>query len=127
MGAPLSVDLRRRVIEAVEAGASRRAAARRFQVSESAAVKWVAAWRTSGRNEPLVMGAPKGSKLEAHSAFLLEAIAAEPDLTLAELQDKLAARNVRSGLTAIWAFFDRRGISFKKNRARRRADPPGHR
>jgi transposase len=115
------------VIAAVEAGASRRAAARRFQVSESTAVKWVAAWRTSGRMEPLAMGAPKGSKLDAHSAFLLEAIKAEPDLTLAELQDKLAERKLRSGLTAIWSFFDRRGISFKKNGSRRRADPPGRR
>lgn len=125
MGRPLSSDLRRRVIDAVEAGWSRRAAARRFQVSESAAVKWVKAWKTDGRREPLAMGAPKGSKLDAHAEFLLGEIAAQPDLTLRELQDRLAVQGVRSGLTGIWTFFDRQNISFKKNRARRRTSPRG--
>ena len=39
MTAPLSADLRERVVRAVESGSSARAAARRFAVSASAAVK----------------------------------------------------------------------------------------
>jgi transposase len=44
----LSGDLRERVIEAVEAGASRREAAERFEISASSAVKWVRRWRDEG-------------------------------------------------------------------------------
>jgi transposase len=39
-----SVDLRKRVIEAVEAGASRREAAERFEVDPSSAVRWLQRW-----------------------------------------------------------------------------------
>jgi transposase len=39
MPAPLSMDLRRRIVGAVEGGSSIRAAARRFAVSASAAIK----------------------------------------------------------------------------------------
>src|SRR5262245_50910684 len=44
----LSGDLRARVIEAVEAGASRREAAERFEISASSAVKWLQRWRDYG-------------------------------------------------------------------------------
>src|SRR4029077_7081440 len=40
-----SCDLRERIIEAVAAGASRREAAERFEVSVASAVKWVQRWR----------------------------------------------------------------------------------
>ena len=40
----LSEDLRIRVIEAVEAGSSRRGAAARFGVSVSSAIRWVDVW-----------------------------------------------------------------------------------
>ena len=41
MGSPLSEDLRVRVIQAVEEGASRPQAAERFEVSASSAIRWV--------------------------------------------------------------------------------------
>ena len=48
----LSEDLRIRVIEAVEAGASRRRSAARFGVSVSSAIRWVDVWRRTGRTAP---------------------------------------------------------------------------
>ena len=39
-----SGDLRERVIDAVEAGASRREAAERFEISVASAVKWLQRW-----------------------------------------------------------------------------------
>jgi transposase len=42
MAKALSVDLRSRVVDAVEAGASCRAAATRFGVGVSSAIRWVA-------------------------------------------------------------------------------------
>jgi transposase len=44
-----------------------------------------------------------------------------PDVSLAELQGMLKDRGVPIGIGTLWRFFDRRGISFKKSRARRRA------
>ena len=49
-----SGDLRERVIEAVETGASRREAAERFEVSVSSAVKWLQRWRDSRAAEALL-------------------------------------------------------------------------
>jgi hypothetical protein len=51
-----SGDLRERVIEAVEIGASRREAAERFEVSVSSAVKWLQRWRESRNAAPKPRG-----------------------------------------------------------------------
>ena len=56
MPRPCSSDLRERVIEAVEEGASRREAAERFEVSASSAVRWFQAWQKEGRRAPRPCG-----------------------------------------------------------------------
>jgi transposase len=126
MGTPLSEDLRVRVIQAVEEGASRRQAAGRFGVSVSSAVRWVDEWRQSRRSAALPQGGDRRSgRIEAEADFLLAQIARTPDVTLAELQILLREeRGVSVGIGTLWRFFDRRDISFKKNRARRRAGAP---
>ena len=53
MAKPLSDDLRSRVIASVDGGMSCRAAAERFGVSISGAIRWVRAWRTEGRTAAL--------------------------------------------------------------------------
>jgi transposase len=126
MGASLSEDLRVRVIKAVEEGSSRRQAAGRFGVSVSSAIRWVDQWRQSHRTAALARGGDRRSgRIEAEADFLLAQIAQRPDVTLAELQTLLREeRGVSVGIGTLWRFFDRRGISFKKNRARRRAGAP---
>ena len=57
----LSEDLRIRVIEAVEAGSSRRGAAARFGVSVSSAIRWVDVWRRTGRTAPYPRGGDRRS------------------------------------------------------------------
>lgn len=114
-----SEDLRERVIEAVEAGASRREAAERFSVSASSAIKWMQRWRGTGS----IAARPSGgsqSPLDQHGETLLGLIAAKSDLTLEEVRGLLADRGILASRTAIWRFFDRHGISFKKNAARQR-------
>jgi len=72
---PCSLDLRQRVLDAVETGASRREAAERFEVSVSSAVKWMQRWHETGS----VAAKPTGgtvSPLEKHAHFLLALIAA---------------------------------------------------
>jgi len=124
MGSPLSEDLRVRVIQAVKEGSSRRQAADRFGVSASSAIRWVDEWRQSGRTSALPQGGDQRSeRIEAEADFLLRCIAETPDVTLGELQTMLLERGVAVGIGTLWRFFDRRDISFKKNRARRRTGP----
>lgn len=124
MAKTLSEDLRQRVVAAVEAGSSRRQAAKRFGVSVSSAVRWVQAWRQRGSVTALPRGGDtRSARIEAHADFLLKQIEQRPDITLAELQALMKERGTPVGIATLWRFFNRRNISFKKNRARRRAGP----
>ena len=121
MPKPCSNDLRERVVKAVEAGQSCRSAALRFGVSPSSAIKWMERWRQHGDVSP---GSSRGrirSPLHPHRSWLLKLVAAQPDLTLIEVQQRLADRDVAIGIGSIWRFFDREGVSFKKNTATSRA------
>ena len=71
-----SGDLRERVIEAVEMGASRHEAAERFEVSVSSTVKWLQRWRESRSAAPKPRGGSV-SPLEKCAARVL-ALIAEP-------------------------------------------------
>src|SRR6266850_1150028 len=89
---PYSDDLRTRVVTAVAEGCSRR------------------------------QGRKSRSPLEPHAAWLLELVVQEPDLTLAEIVQRLwQDRQVRTTDSSVDRFFKRHGLSFKKNSARRRA------
>jgi transposase len=118
-----SVDLRERVIETVEAGATRHAAAVQFKVSVSSAIRWVQRWRASGE----IAAKPRGgsdSPLEDHEAVLLALASEQPDLTLDEFCAVLKQREITTSRVSIWRFFSRHGLSFKKNSARQRAATP---
>ncbi len=120
MGKPYSDDLRERIVGAVEAGHSRREAARFFAVSPSCAVKLLRRWETTGSVRPARQGAPKRCKLDPHAQWLRGLVEAEPDITLAEIQARLREeRDMPASIGTIWNFYERERISFKKNRARR--------
>lgn len=121
MAKAYSHDLRIRVIKAAEGGASSRGAGRRFAVGESSAVKWVQRWRDTGSSEAKRPAKACRSPLEDHAAWLLALVAAEPDLTLEEIRARLATKGVSASVSSVWRFYDRHEISFKKNRACRRA------
>jgi transposase len=106
--------------EAVAGGASRRAAGERFAVSASSAVRWVQRWQQTG-SAAAKRRENSQPALEEHAELLLALIAAEPDLTLDEVGERLRAQDLSGSRSAIWRFFDRHGISFKKNPARQRA------
>jgi len=124
MPKPYSRDLRERVVRAVEAGASCHEAAAAFEVSPSSAIRWVARWRQSGSVAAKPMGG-KRSPLDAHTQWLLELIAAEPDLTLEEIRGRLRVRGVKASGSSVWRFYDRQDVTFKKKPARRRTGPRG--
>ena len=84
--------MRDRVIDAVERGElSRRAAARRYEVSESVAIKWLERVERDGSREPAGHGGQRASKLMPHREFLEAARAEKSDVTLQALCDRLSA------------------------------------
>jgi transposase len=120
MPKPYSGDLRARVIEEIATGASRREAAERYGISASVVVIWVQRWEETGN----IAAKPSGgstSPLEDHAKFLLALIADRPDLTLDEVVAAMDKRRIAGSRSAVWRFFDRRNISFKKNFVRSRA------
>src|SRR3954449_10804448 len=70
MTAPLSQDLRERIVRAVEGGSSIRQAARRFAVSASAAIKLMQRVRRTGSSAPAKIGGARRPLLEAHADVL---------------------------------------------------------
>jgi transposase len=126
MGKPYSVDLRERVVGALEDGMSTRQAAARFSIGIATAGAWGRLKRSRGDVRPAKQGKPKGSVLDAHADFILEALRQTPDLTLNEMVERLAAeRDVRVVRTAVWKFLDRHDQTYKKRRPCERARAPG--
>lgn len=127
MTRPLSNDLRSRVVAAVSGGMSCRAAAGRFGVAASTAVKLVRRWRDAGTLAPRPQGGDRRSgRIEAHGEEILALVAGEVDITLAEIADHLEReRGERFAPSTIWRFLDRHDQTFKKNRARQRAGAGG--
>lgn len=120
MAKPLSEDLRVRIIQAVESGLSRRAAAERFGVSPSSAVRFVREWRARGATKAKQQGGDqRSSRIEEHHAAIMSAIEAKPDMTLVEIAEMLAAERSSSfAPSSVWRFLDRHDVTFKKKRAR---------
>jgi transposase len=108
-----SSDLRVRVIEAVAAGASRREAAERFEVSIASAVKWLQRWRDDNSVAPKPSGGSV-SPLEEFAAEILAVVAEHPDLTLEETVAELRKQRIRASRSALWRFLDRHNITLKK-------------
>ena len=115
-------DLRRRVIGAVEAGASCRQAAKRYEIGESTAIRWMARWRRTGSAAARPQGGDRRShRIEAHAALILGAVEERADITLAELAEHVQSEaGARFSIGTVWRFFRRRGITLKKRRAMRR-------
>ena len=115
MGRALSMDLRERVLAAIEGGLSCRAAAARFGVSVSSAIRWRQRLVQRGSAAPRMQGGDRRSaRIEAHGALIRSAIAATPDITLKELLEMLRGHGVAVGIGTLWRSFDRHGITRKK-------------
>ena len=94
----LSADLRERVVVAIEAGASRREAARRFEVSPASAVRWHEAFVREGRTRAKPMGGDQRSHvIEAQGDLIRQTYEDKPELFLHELRARLAVRGLRVG------------------------------
>ena len=99
MTQPLSNDLRRRVVTAVDGGMSRRGAAKRFGIAPSTAIKWVCAWQLTGSYRPRPQGGDRRShRIEARAETVLALVEETPDMTLAEIAVHLESAHGGAGL-----------------------------
>jgi transposase len=119
----LSLDLRERVVAAVNGGMSRRQAAERFEVGIATAIRWVKLAQANGTPAPRKVGGDRRSeRIERHAGFILELVETTPDLTLAEVRERLMAeRSEPFGLSTIWRFFGRHRLTLKKRPGMRRS------
>ena len=117
MGKPYSMDLRERVVCAVEQeGLSRRQAAARFGVGISTVIRWVGRLRATGSVAPDKMGGRRPKKIAgAHRDWLL-ARCRGADFTLRGLVAELAARGLRVDYRSVWEFVHAEKLTHKKRR-----------
>src|SRR5215469_5051963 len=120
MARPYSQDLRMRVVEAVEGGASRREVAELYGISPSVVVIWMQRWKETGSIEAKQSGGSV-SPLDEHAGFLLALIVEQPDMTLDEIVAAMSRAGIEGSRTSVWRFYERHEISFKKNFVRSRA------
>ncbi len=108
-----AADLRERVIEAVEEGASRREAAEPFAVSASSAVKWLRPWQKEGGR----LAKPRGgslSPLEDYAEEIVSLVKEQPARTLEELLVEMHKQRIPGSRSGLWRFLERHDISYKK-------------
>jgi putative transposase len=125
MSRPASMDLRERVVAAVvEEGMSRNAAAVRYDVAISSAVRWVARLHETGSVAPAQMGGHKPKTLRGAHAEWLIARCKEKDFTISQLVEELSQeRGLKVDRRSVWEFLHAEKLSFKKNSVRPGAGP----
>lgn len=114
----LSMDLRSRVLMAIEGGMSCRAASARFGVAPSTAIRWQAQLRATGDVAPKGQGGDMRSRrVEERSADILALWEARKDISLDELRLALAGIGLIVSVSGLHRFFTRRGMTRKKRLA----------
>lgn len=121
---PYSEDLRERAVQRAEAGETIREIAAALRISPSCVSKWRKLQRETGSLAPDQVGGHKPRTLTGEHADWLRARVAEGPFTTRGLTAELAARGIKTDRRAVWVFLHAEGLSFKKNRAARRAVAP---
>lgn len=115
--AAYSLDLRERIIRAVEGGEqTKRAVAALFEVHESFIYKLLRQRREVGHLAPLPHGGGHTAKLqEKQLALLTDLVAQNPDATLDELGTQLQKKaRVKVGRTTLWRALETLDLPRKK-------------
>ena len=116
MGKPYSVDLRRRVVAAIEAGMSRNQAAKQFGVAISTAIGWMQRVEQTGSVTPGQMGGHKPKAISGEHAVWLSQRIRAGDFTLRGLVAELGERGLKVDYRSVWEFVHAEKLSFKKKR-----------
>ena len=127
MGKPYSLDLRKRVVAAIESGMSRNQAAKRFGVAISTAINWMKRVDETGSHAPVQMGGHNPKAISGDNAVWLSQRLRDGDFTIRGLVAELAGRGLKVDYHSVWDFVHAEKLSFKKKRGgwrtRRRSRP----
>ena len=108
MGKPYSLDLRKRVVAAIEGGMSRNRAAKQFGVAISTAIGWMQRLDETGSVAPGQMGGHKPKAISGEHAIWLSQRIKNDDFTLRGLVAELARRGLKVDYHSVWDFGKRR-------------------
>jgi transposase len=123
MGKPLSLDLRKRVVAAIEGGLSCNQAAKQFGIGISTAIGWARRLRETGSVEPGKMGGHRPKAISGeHRVWLLQRVK-DGDFTLRGLVAEFAERGLKVDYRSVWEFVHAEKLSFKKKRGGWRTRP----
>src|SRR6478672_1136716 len=128
MGRPYSLDLRERVVAAVEKGGlSCNRAAAQFGLGISTVINWVRRVRETGSVAPGQMGGHKPKAISGeHREWLLQRVR-EKDFTIRGLVAEFAERGLKVDYRSGWNFIHAEKLSFKKKHGRQRTRSSRHR
>jgi len=118
MAHTLSMDLRSRLLAAIDSGLSCRAAAARFGVAPSTAIRWQAQRRDTGDFAPKPQGDDMRSRrVEERAGDILAIWEERKDISLDELRLALREVGLTISVAGLHRFFVRRGMTRKKRLA----------
>lgn len=124
MPAPMSNDLRKRIIEAKARGDTNKKIAREKDVSESAVERLLALYRATGSYEPRRYKRGRKPRLTPEQLEMIRIrILAEPDIGLSELIEKFKLPVCESALCR--TVNNKLGLRRKKNGTRSGTEPRG--
>ena len=115
MGKPYSLDLRKRVIAAIEGGMSRNQAAKQFGVAISTAIGWMRRVNETGSVAAGQMGGHKPKAISGEHAVWLSQRIKNDDFTLRGLVVELAGRDLKVDYRSVWEFAMPRSSASKKS------------
>ena len=116
-----SQDLRDRVLRAVQRGERPTDIAARFEVSRMWVYQVANRFRRSGERGSLRIGGYRRSRVADLEPTIRGWLKSQPDLTLAEMCERLREQHIEIKAPALWHQLNKWGLSFKKNPARQRA------
>jgi transposase len=119
--AAYSLDLRKRVLRAWDAGMDAESVAAKYEVSRAWVHRLVQRRRETGSIAPRPQTKFRGRVLAGQETRLAALITARPDATLAELREALPTA---AALSTLWREIGRLGFTVKKNGTRRRTASP---
>ncbi|MET4091137.1 transposase [Bradyrhizobium sp. S3.5.5] len=124
MGKPYSLDLRKRVVAAIEGGMSRNQAAKQFGVAISTAIGWMKRVDETGSIAPGQMGGHKPKAVSGDHAVWLSQRIKDGDFTIRGLVAELAGRGLKVDYHSVRDFVHAEKLSFKKSVAAGERDRP---
>ena len=87
-------------------------------MSAASAVRWVRAWRETGRRAAKRQGGDRRSeRIEAYRSVILDAIDTRADITLGEIAEMLRREHRATfAPSTVWRFLDRHAMTLEKKR-----------